>query len=170
MRCRLFVNRFNDIFGIIRFTNNDGRARHSVCAAGWQPTRSAGSGLPALPAFSSWFVIWIIPKFLLGHKSCVKKLAWPIRIKKWKVKLSVPQKGPANPFSFATPDAAKKSSGGFGAAKRSRGSRPWQSRPKRSRYALLPAPAISPFPFSALVYYDMQETSRHRRCCIQVPR
>ena len=54
--------KFNsDHFGIIRFTNNDGRARHSVRAAGWQPTRSAGSGLPALPAFSSWFVIWIIP-------------------------------------------------------------------------------------------------------------
>jgi hypothetical protein len=50
-----------EISGIIRF-NNDGRARHSVRAAGWQPTRSAGSGLPALPAFSSWFVIWIIPK------------------------------------------------------------------------------------------------------------
>jgi hypothetical protein len=47
--------------GIIQMTNNLGRARHSVRAAGWQSTRSAGRGLPALPVFAHLFVIWIIP-------------------------------------------------------------------------------------------------------------
>jgi hypothetical protein len=45
-----------------------------VRAAGWQPTRSAGSGLPALPAFSSWFVIWKIPKFMKADTFLVIRL------------------------------------------------------------------------------------------------
>jgi hypothetical protein len=34
-----------------------GRARHSVRAVGCQPTRSAGSGLPALPVSAQLFII-----------------------------------------------------------------------------------------------------------------
>jgi hypothetical protein len=41
---------FGELFGIIRMTNNLGRAGHSVAAAGWQPTRPAGKRLPVLPA------------------------------------------------------------------------------------------------------------------------
>jgi hypothetical protein len=44
------------------FTNNAGRARHSVRAAAWQRTRSAGRGLPALPILPSLFVKGIIPE------------------------------------------------------------------------------------------------------------
>ena len=47
--------------GIILFTNNLGRARHSVRAAVCKSTRSAGRGLPALPILTHLFVIWIIP-------------------------------------------------------------------------------------------------------------
>jgi hypothetical protein len=43
------------------FTNNLGRARHSVRAAVCKSTRSAGRGLPALPILTHLFVIWIIP-------------------------------------------------------------------------------------------------------------
>jgi hypothetical protein len=35
---------FGELFGIIRMTNNLGRAGHSVPAAGWQPTRPASRG------------------------------------------------------------------------------------------------------------------------------
>ncbi len=47
--------------GIMSFTNNAGRARHSVRAAAGQFTRSAGRGLPALPVLPWLFVKGIIP-------------------------------------------------------------------------------------------------------------
>jgi len=47
--------------GIMSFTNNAGRARHSVRAAACQPMRSAGRELPAPPVFPSLFVKGIIP-------------------------------------------------------------------------------------------------------------
>jgi hypothetical protein len=47
--------------GMIRLTNNLGKARHSVRAAAWPSMRSAGRGLPALPALPHLFVFWMIP-------------------------------------------------------------------------------------------------------------
>jgi hypothetical protein len=54
-------------FDGVRFTNNAGRARHSVRAANCQPTPSAGRGLPAPPVFPSLFGKGIIQ--LLGGRS-----------------------------------------------------------------------------------------------------
>jgi hypothetical protein len=48
--------------GSIQMSNNLCRARHSVRAAGWQSTHSAGRGLPALSVYSTLFVTWIIPE------------------------------------------------------------------------------------------------------------
>ena len=60
------------------FTNNAGRARHSVRAAAGNPTLSAGRGLPALPILPSLFVKGIVPhqgvfsKSVFGAPRCAQ--------------------------------------------------------------------------------------------------
>jgi hypothetical protein len=52
--------------GMMSFTNNLGRARHSVRAGGCPTTRSADRGLPALPILPSLFVKGKIPLCVLA--------------------------------------------------------------------------------------------------------
>jgi hypothetical protein len=49
------------LVGIMSFTNNAGRARHSVRAATCEPAHLAGRGLPALPVLPLLFDKGIIP-------------------------------------------------------------------------------------------------------------